>query len=374
MSLRARLLVLLLGMTALGLTALAAITYVEQRSFQLQRADDQARATLPAVERRFEPEHRFGPGRPPGGGGPGPDAFNLPAGVYAEVRGSTGQVEQKGFLLGYGQSPPAAPALPATIPTGEAITVDSAGQRYRVRAFPSHETAGTTVVAVPLKEVDRTLNRLLVVEGLVIAGILLVLAGLAWWLVRLGLRPLERIGATAGAIAAGDLSRRVEQADERTEVGRLGLALNSMLAQIEKAFGERQESENRLRRFLADASHELRTPLAAIRGYAELFRIGATRKPGETEKAMTRIEGESARMGALVEDMLTLARLDQMPEAARTPVDLSQIADDAAEDARAAAPDRHIDVTSNEDVVVLGDEAQLRQVVGNLVRNALVHT
>jgi two-component system OmpR family sensor kinase len=252
--------------------------------------------------------------------------------------------------------------------------VDTGGKHYRVRAFPVGDTGGSVVVAVPLTEVDRTLSRLLVVEALVIGGVLLALAVLAWWLVRLGLRPLDRMAATADAIAAGDLSRRVEPADERTEVGRLGLALNAMLHQIEKAFGERAASESRLRRFLADASHELRTPLSSIRGYAELFRIGATREPGETEKAMSRIEDESTRMGVLVEDMLTLARLDQLPESARVPVDLVELARDAADDARAAAPDRRVEVAGDDDVVVNADEAQLRQVTGNLVRNALVHT
>jgi two-component system OmpR family sensor kinase len=208
----------------------------------------------------------------------------------------------------------------------------------------------------------------------VIGGVLLLLAGLAWWVVRLGLRPLDRMGETAGAIAGGDLSRRVSPATERTEVGRLGLALNAMLVQIEKAFAERQASENRLRQFLADASHELRTPLASIRGYAELFRIGAARKPADTEKAMSRIEDESERMGALVENLLTLARLDQVPEVARKPVDLAVLAGDAADDARAIAPDRSITLRASSPVTVLGDASQLRQVLGNLVRNALVHT
>jgi two-component system OmpR family sensor kinase len=193
--------------------------------------------------------------------------------------------------------------------------------------------------------------------------------------VRLGLRPLDRMGDTAGAIAGGDLSRRVSPATERTEVGRLGLALNAMLGQIEKAFAERQASESRLRQFLADASHELRTPLASIRGYAELFRIGAAREPADTEKAMGRIEDESARMGALVENLLTLARLDQVPEVARNPVDLVDLARDAADDARAIAPERDIGLIGEQDAVtVLGDQSQLRQVLGNLVRNALMHT
>ena len=173
---------------------------------------------------------------------------------------------------------------------------------------------------------------------------LLALALGAWLIVRLGLRPLDRIGETAGAIAAGDLSRRVEPAEPRTEVGRLGLALNAMLARLEEAFAERRASEERLRRFLADASHELRTPLASIRGYAELFRIGAAREGPDVEKAMTRIEDESARMGVLVEDLLALARLDEVRDQHREPVDMAQLAGDAVDDARAVAPEREIEL------------------------------
>jgi two-component system OmpR family sensor kinase len=147
-----------------------------------------------------------------------------------------------------------------------------------------------------------------------------------------------------------------------------------MLSQIERAFAEREASESRLRQFLADASHELRTPLASIRGYAELFRIGAARNGVEREKAMRRIEEESARMGVLVEDLLTLARLDQLPEAVREPVRLDALAADAVADARVAAPGRAIELDSSEPVSALGNPAQLRQVIGNLMRNALVHT
>ena len=147
-----------------------------------------------------------------------------------------------------------------------------------------------------------------------------------------------------------------------------------MLSQIETAFREREASEKRLRRFLADASHELRTPLTSIRGYAELFRMGAARDSARTERAMRRIEEEAERMGALVQNLLVLARLDQLPEVAREPVDLAELASDAVEDARAAAPDRRIALESNGPAVVSGDASQLRQVVANLVRNALVHT
>jgi two-component system OmpR family sensor kinase len=148
-----------------------------------------------------------------------------------------------------------------------------------------------------------------------------------------------------------------------------------MLHQIEGAFAERAASEERLRGFLADASHELRTPLASIRGYAELFRMGAARDGAEAEKAMSRIEQEAARMGVLVEDLLVLARLDEVRESVREPVDLAELARDAVADARATAPDRDVALSlGGDETVVLGDEDRLRQVVGNLVRNALVHT
>jgi two-component system OmpR family sensor kinase len=401
MSLRARLIAALIVLATAGLVTLAAVTYAEQRSFLLDRVDQQARDAQRPVSfaldgggflvpgiRRPPPLIRGIPGQPQplapptqpgegddGGGGSGPQG--LPRGTVGQLRNSRGTVVKKTAVRSYGDVALPAPNLPAKIPVDQPITVGSkggSGLRYRVLAEPTHDRPGfTTVVALPLREADATLDRLLRVEGLVILCVLLLLGGLAWWVVRLGLRPLDRMGETADAIAGGDLSRRVSPATERTEVGRLGLALNAMLGQIEKAFAERQASENRLRQFLADASHELRTPLASIRGYAELFRIGAARKPADTEKAMGRIEDESARMGALVENLLTLARLDQVPEVARKPVDLSALARDAADDARAIAPDRDISLRGDE-VMVLGDASQLRQVLGNLVRNALVHT
>ena len=273
-----------------------------------------------------------------------------------------------------GETAPAAPRLPADLGAGERIVVDSdGGPRYRV--VSERAPAGEIVIAaLPLTETDATLSRLLVIEGLVFGAVLLALGFGAWWIVRIGLRPLDAIGATAGAIAAGDLGRRVEPAEPRTEVGRLGLSLNAMLARLEEAFAERRASEERLRRFLADASHELRTPLASIRGYAELFRIGAVAEPPDVEKAMTRIEDESARMGVLVEDLLALARLDEVREQIRAPVDLRALAGDAVDDARAVAPDREISLDGADGAVVDGDEGQLRQVLANLMRNALVHT
>ena len=149
-------------------------------------------------------------------------------------------------------------------------------------------------------------------------------------MIRVGLLPLERIGRVASEIAHGNLSKRVTPANDRTEVGRLGTSLNEMLAQIEDAFADRSRSEERLRRFLADASHELRTPLASIRGYAELFRLGAAREPAEIQRAMERIEAEATRMGGLVESLLLLARLEELPETPLVEVDLTELAEHAA--------------------------------------------
>jgi two-component system OmpR family sensor kinase len=181
------------------------------------------------------------------------------------------------------------------------------------------------------------------------------------------------MGETAGAIAAGDLTRRVEPADEGTEVGRLGIALNAMLSHIESAFEQRRRSEERLRRFVADASHELRTPLTSIRGYAELFRRGADTRPEDLAKSMANIEAEAARMGVLVDDLLLLARLDQGRPLERERVDLTAVVTEAVEGARAVEPDRSIELSVAGPVEIVGDAGRLRQVVDNLLDNARVH-
>jgi two-component system OmpR family sensor kinase len=380
-SLRARLIAGLLVLTAIGLLIAATVTYVEQRSFLLDRVDQQAVAAAPAMahqldESGYRPPDRDDKFGGPEHGGPPPENVNLPPGTYGQRRTADGQVLGS-TRISYGQELPPGPKIPANISVGEHITVDSVksgGPRYRVVASRDQQDSGITVVAIPLRDVDQTLHRLLRVEGLVIVGALVALGLTALALVRLGLRPLDRMATVAGEIAAGRLSKRVEPATEKTEVGRLGLALNGMLGRLERAFKEREASEKRLRRFLADASHELRTPLASIRGYAELFHMGAADDPKALEDSMRRIEDESRRMGVLVDDMLTLARLDELREPAREPVDLAQIASDAAADARATAPDRAIEVSANGAALVSGDPQQLRQVTANLLRNALVHT
>jgi len=379
-SLRARLIVGLLAVAAVGLLLLAGITYFEQRSFLYDRVDQQTRNATFLVGPQLVGDDRRPPDGPGGGGGEGFHGPDLPpAGVYGQIRSADDRVLTQGFVTQTGQTKPSAPALPSHLATDELTTVDSKGDsglRYRVLAVRSPRDLGntTTVAAVPLREVDQNLQRLLLVELLVVGAVLLALGVTTAFVVRLGLRPLDRIGRTAGAIAAGDLSHRVSPATPRTEVGRLGLSLNAMLDRLEEAFAERQASENRLRRFIADASHELRTPLQSIRGYAELYRIGASREPADTAKAMGRIEDEATRMGALVEDLLTLARLDEVRDHVSQSVDLGELAADAAADAQATAPDRTITVDVQEPVTVAGDPDGLRQVLGNLLRNALVHT
>jgi two-component system OmpR family sensor kinase len=374
-SLRARLLAIVLALTAAGLLLLGGITYVGQRSFLLDRLDDQISVAPPAAARALGLDG--GPRRPRSGddGGP-PPGSGLPPGTYVEHRVASGAVDAS-HVFTYGQDITADPALPAQMPLDRAFTVDGANgddARYRVYAEADPFGSGVIVVAAPLTDVDAALSRLLLLSSLVIAGILVLLGLVAWAVVRVGLLPLDRIGHTAGAIAGGDLSHRVESTDPRTEVGRLGIAFNAMLDRLEREFGRRQASEDRLRRFLADASHELRTPLASIRGYAELFRMGAARSDEDVEKAMRRIEEEAARMGVLVEDLLTLARLDEIAEAPHTEVDLAALAADAVGDAAAVAPDRAILLDAGAGAVVLGDAHQLRQVLGNLLRNAVVHT
>jgi two-component system OmpR family sensor kinase len=258
---------------------------------------------------------------------------------------------------------------------GKAVSVatDVSGVRYRVVSRAEGALGGMVVTALPLRDVDDAVRSLEGVELLAVLAVLGVLGLVTWWMVRLGIRPLRSMTATAGAIAAGDLSQRIPERHAGTEAGDLGVALNGMLGRIEEAFDLRTASEDRLRRFIADASHELRTPVTTIRGYAELYRSGALRDAGDLDEAMRRTEQEALRMGALVDDLLHLARLDQGRPLDRAPVDLAALVRDAALDAQAVAPDRAISVVAPGPSVVLGDEARLRQVVANLVGNALVH-
>ncbi|MBF6466273.1 HAMP domain-containing histidine kinase [Nocardia beijingensis] len=312
-----------------------------------------------------------------------PDPRHAPSQFYVRSMRSDGRV----FLIpAFAED--SEPALPATPPSGP-YTVDSAnGGPIRWRVLTTRTPDGTTTVALPLTQNTDTVHRLVMLELVVGAVVLAVLAVLAYFVVRRSLRPLRRVESTAAAIARGDLHRRVPVRNTNTEVDRLSRSLNGMLAQIQRAFTATaaseeaaRRSEERMRRFIADASHELRTPLTTIRGFAELYRQGAT---GDPAAFMDRIERESQRMGVLVEDLLMLARLDAQRPLELGPVDLLAVASDGVHNARAVVAAGHSDgpVRSIElkiepgegTLEVIGDEARLRQVLGNLLTNARTHT
>lgn len=273
----------------------------------------------------------------------------------------------------------------ATARNGEPFTVPSTrqGSQWRAVAYTftmRDGTEGTAVIALPLGDIERTVQHMTLVLLLSGLGIVLLGAAAGTWAVRRSLRPLREIEATAAAIAEGDLSQRVPAASEHTEVGRLSAALNGMLAQIEQAFGAQTASEARMRRFVADASHELRTPLATIRGYGELYRMGALTTTEQVDDTMRRVEQSAIRMGALVEDLLALARVDEGRPMQMGPVDLTVLAADAVSDLHALDPSRPtrlvplVDGAPGGPCVVEGEESRLRQVLANLVGNTVQHT
>lgn len=373
LSLRGRLLIGVISLVVIGLLISDVATYALLQTSLVSRIDSQL------VSGHNEAVGALG------GSGRGPaQPSQFPTGTVVELLGLDGSVEESKVTTTFGATPSSArPVLPKTlgnagVDTASApTTVEGTNEvaRFRMTDWPENSFGGQFVVlAIPLTPVQLTLSQLLQLEVLIAVGVVAATALLAMLIIQLGLRPLQKMGGVAADIAAGDLSRRVEPATSRTEIGRLGLALNGMLSQIESAFAERTESNSRLRRFIADASHELRTPLTSIRGYSEMLRRGAGDSPTDAELARRRIEEESVRMSTLVDDMLLIARLDQGRPLERKPVDLQAIAADAADDARAVAPQRQVTLTAPGSVVVEGDDLRLRQVVGNLVRNALVHT
>jgi two-component system, OmpR family, sensor kinase len=373
LSLRGRLLIGVISLVVIGLLISDVATYALLQTSLVSRIDSQL------ISGHNEAVGALG------GLGRGPaQPSQFPTGTVVERLGLDGSVVDAKVTTTFGATPSSArPVLPKTlanagVDTASApITVEGTNgvARFRMTDWPENSFGGQFVVlAIPLTDVQLTLSQLLQLEALIAVGVVAATALLAMLIIQFGLRPLQKMGGVAADIAAGDLSRRVEPATSRTEIGRLGLALNGMLSQIESAFAERTESNSRLRRFIADASHELRTPLTSIRGYSEMLRRGAGDSPTDAELARRRIEEESVRMSTLVDDMLLIARLDQGRPLERKPVDLQAIAADAADDARAVAPQRQITLTAPASVVIEGDDLRLRQVVGNLVRNALVHT
>jgi two-component system OmpR family sensor kinase len=375
--LRIKLIAAVLALVTLALVVISVVSTVALRSYQLDRVDSQLAETARRTVDR-----------------------GMPSQV---IRLSTPDLPSD-FLLVWQvwQLPPlASPVYDPTRYGDEDLprrlqsldeAIDRAGEPYNVKARNGDRLWRVLVVIFPgdisltvaqdISDIDSAVSRLVSTELLVGALVLVLLVAAGVWAVRTSLRPLREIERTAGAIAAGDLTRRVPSPEPgpdppRTEVGRLAHALNAMLAQIEAAFAARAASEERMRRFVADASHELRTPLTTIRGFAELYRQGAASTPEEVGRLVRRIEDEASRMGLLVEDLLLLARLDQERPLELAPVELPVIVSDAVHAARAVASDRHIELEVHSDgvpLVVQGDDARLRQVVGNLLSNAVTHT
>ena len=381
---------LLLVTLAITLTGVAAVQLL--RGYLVDRVDRNltiASAARPSPDRPVIPLVRA-PARPQ----------RAPGSYYIVL------LDRDGRLVHTVAEPPNADLPRLSITRAEAsrrgrefFTVEApSGTPWRAVAVVEPEEE-TKVIAVSLGDVENTVSRLTVIVAGVGTAVLVVLAVAGYWLVRRSLRPLVEIETTAQAIAGGDLSRRVPLRHRRTEMGRLGRAINGMLAQIEAAFRAREASEaaardaaeaarraaveaqrsaDRMRRFVADASHELRTPLTSIRGFAELFRQDGAADLATASHLLRRIEDEAARMGLLVDDLLLLARLDQQRPLRRRPVDVLDLAAGAVLDAQLLAPDREIDLIRLDDsdapLVVTGDEARLRQVIGNLVANALRHT
>ena len=254
------------------------------------------------------------------------------------------------------------------------FTIEAPGADFRVATTVLPSSLGSVIVAQSLAEFDKTTRQIGTVFLVIGSLVLLFIAFASRQVIKVGMRPLEKIEETAEQIAAGDLSARLENFDPDTEVGRLSTSLNTMLSRIEESFEARMQSEDKLRRFVADASHELRTPLTAIRGFAELHRQGAVPEGEKTHELIARIEKESMRMGYLVEDLLMLARMDQSRELVISDVNLSELVQEAVTSAQAAGPDHVITTNISAGVVTKGDADKIYQVVTNLLANARAHT
>jgi two-component system OmpR family sensor kinase len=388
MTLRLRLVLALVALVAVGLAVFGVATTAAYSRAEHERLDDQLHASQPFVTGQLYAQvtppvasegaaegDSDGYGGPPPGSPPGGRPV-VPSGTYAELRDPDGTV----LATIQPWDSTSDPALPEGASAYDETTLSTTGStdgsgRWRVSVSPSdHGDGNTVVVAVPMDELAASLRRLVLIEGAAAIGLLVALAAGGWFVLRRGLRPLEHMATSARSITAGDLSQRVEPADSRSEVGQLGLALNTMLGEIEDAFQEREATEQRLRQFLADASHELRTPLTSIQGFAELFRVGGEKSPVDLAIILRRIEEESARMKVLVDDLLLLARLDETRPVERQPVDLAVLAADACTDAVATDPGRRVTLDAPRPVVVEGDQDHLRQAIANLLSNALAHT
>ncbi len=384
-SLRARVLTAALALVVIALGVVNVVALLTVRGNLLREVDRQLHSVPGAAPIGGE----FGnavPGQPPGDAQPLQDNQLLSSLVISRLDARTGTVldQVKGPL----QSAAPLPDLSTVQERIRAGTVrdqvlsvgavDDPGYHYRIRVLPTAPTGTVLVISASLAAMEDTVLKVAAVDGGVSLAVVLALLVVGFVVMRVGLRPLTDVETAAQRIAAGDLSVRAQHADEPTEVGSLARSFNAMIEQIEEAFEARRGSENRLRRFVADASHELRTPLTSIRAYAELFRYGALDVSPDGAQALHRIEAEAARMGRLVEDLLLLARLDEQRPLDVEPVDLDQLARDAVLDTAAANPGHLVRMVPPmppaDPPMVFGDEAGLRQVLANLLGNAVVHT
>ena len=387
-SLRNRLVLGVVILSTLGFITSGVVAQKQIESFLIHQIDDQlmnvASGALPRVnlagivdddnfEERGGRNKRDGDDAPPTPLNQVPTSTSLTlldgsGAVVAGIGGDLNTVSVRDYIAGY------SPEEVAEF-EGEPFTINTEGENFRVLALPLPSSLGSVAIAQSLSDVDRTLSRLqwlFFLIGFVIVG-LIALASRS--VIKVGLKPLSDVEVTAAQIAAGDLSARLPDAKPNTEVGRLTTSLNTMLTRIEESFALRKNSEDKLRRFVADASHELRTPLTAIRGFAELHRQGAVTGEEETTQLLSRIEGESIRMGSLVEDLLLLARLDQAREMEHLPVDIAQVTRDAVASAQVAGADHPITLSGDfDELYTLGDQHRIHQVVANLLANARTHT
>jgi two-component system OmpR family sensor kinase len=391
MSLRIRLLLAVGAVALIALLVADVVTYSALRSFLYTQVDQSL------ITPQHVPNPNFG-----GSALPGTNPFNPSqacheihprspiVGGFCEIRSASGTVVQISPAQVNGHS--YTPRLPTHI-TGYTIqpngfpaayfttaATQAGGPSFRVRASQLGD-GDVLIVATPLDATNNTLNRLLFIELIVSGAALIAAVLLGWWLVRVGLRPLEEVERTAESIAEGELDHRVPGENGKTEVGRLARTINIMLSRIQRAFDERdateaelRASEGRLRQFVADASHELRTPVSAVSAYAEMYQLGMATSGPELDRAMAGISLESARMGHLVEDLLTLARLDEGLPLDQKQVELVKLSADAVHTAAAVGPDWPVRLEAARPVEVTGDPLRLRQVLDNLLSNVRAHT
>jgi two-component system OmpR family sensor kinase len=392
MSLRAGLLLAVGVVALLALLTADVVTYKELRSFLYNRTDQDLMQSAPHYVSEATGPDDNGTGPQPGGGPPQSGGPGFQVTLFGEVITPAGRTVQT-MSQSYYQGTKWTPAISAGDITGfsaqpsgievtyfDTTSTTTGGPDFRVLA-EKLPTGDILVVAQPSNDVGATLHTLERDEIIVSALALVAATLLGWWLVRRGLRPLVAMERTAESIADGDLDERVPGANESTEVGRLAGTLNVMLARIQQAFEQRDATEadlratqERLRRFVADASHELRTPLSAVSAYAELFERGASSRPEDLERVLKGIRTETSRMGRLVEDLLLLARLDEGIPLSTGPVELVSLAADAVRTAAAVGPQWPVTLVAENPVEIVADGARLGQILDNFLANVRAHT